>query len=159
MGGRVVQGRVAASMLKFDSTLGIWSEVAPMPFARIGVAACAIGSAIFTFGGAAAGGARSDSVFRYDTETNTWSTLPKMPHRAHCHSANVLCGKVYNVGVGKAGRKVLRFDPVSGVWSTMMKTLHDKEGSATYVLRGCLYAAGGPHQSSGVECYDVPSNT
>jgi N-acetylneuraminic acid mutarotase len=40
-----------ASVLKFDSTQGTWSEVASLPSARVGLAACSVGNNIYVFGG------------------------------------------------------------------------------------------------------------
>jgi hypothetical protein len=40
-----------ATVLKYDSTQGTWTQVAPMPEARYDAAGCAVGSDIFVFGG------------------------------------------------------------------------------------------------------------
>jgi hypothetical protein len=42
---------VTTSVLKYDCMLGTWIEVAPMPGPRYGMAACAVVSAIYVFGG------------------------------------------------------------------------------------------------------------
>jgi N-acetylneuraminic acid mutarotase len=67
-------GQVTASVLKFDSALGGWSQVAPIPEKGYDLVACAVGSDIFVFGGDGAEHDMQDSVFRYDTLADTWST-------------------------------------------------------------------------------------
>jgi N-acetylneuraminic acid mutarotase len=131
-----------------------------MPEARRCHAACAIGRDIYVFGGSI----RFEDqafVFKYDTVTDTWSTLAPMPLRCSSHSVSVLDGdQVYVVGAGRDGEDVLHFDTVSGVWSTLGATLNRKDGSATFVLGGCLYVAGGNGASSTVvDRYDVASDT
>jgi hypothetical protein len=154
------RGTPSASVLKFDSMRGTWSQVEPMPEARRVYAACAIGSIIYVFGGRSDLG-RQTSVFKLDTEANTWSTLAPMPLPCSYCSVSVLNGNmVYIVGAGNDGKGVLRFDTASGVWSTLGATSTDKHCSATFVLGGCLYVAGGgasPHSSG--ERYDVATDT
>jgi hypothetical protein len=160
--GGVNDGAVSASVHKFDSMQGTWSQVAPMPAVRYGHAACSIGSDIYVFGGADGGDRAEASVFKFDTEANEWSTMALMPHACSWHSASVLSGLVYIVGAGgiNHGRGVLRFDPASAVWSTLAPTLASREDGASFVVGGCLHAAGGhDDQRSRLERYDVASDT
>jgi hypothetical protein len=152
-----VLGGSEGSTLKFDSTQGTWSEVAPMPERRHGCAACAVGIDIYVFGGQEDREEQA-SVFKYDTMADEWSTLAPMPCTCALHSASVLDGMVYIMGVGYMSSEVLRFDPTSGVWSTLTHTLNVHVASTSFVLGGCLYVAGGC-DSSGVERYDVATNT
>jgi kelch-like protein 1/4/5 len=148
------------SVLKFDSTQGTWSDCAPMPAARYDLAACAIQSDIFVFGGYCnVLDCDQASVFKYDTVADTWSTLAPMPHASSDHSASVLGGMVYIVGAGD-GSEVLRFDPASGAWSTLAPTLNARNLCCTFVSGGYLYAAGGHGISaSSNERYDTTTNT
>jgi hypothetical protein len=128
-----------------------------MPMARCRFATCSIGSDIYVFGGVSDSYHLEASVFKYDTETNEWITLPSMPLACAWISASVLDAQVYIVGAGMNGRDVLRFDPVSAAWSTQAPTKDSRKEGASFVLDGCLFAAGGPVSS--VERYDVASNT
>jgi N-acetylneuraminic acid mutarotase len=67
--------QLTANVIKFDSSQGIWSEVAPMPNALHSFAACALGSDIYVFGGSTHDNTLGNqrSVFKYDTETDNWS--------------------------------------------------------------------------------------
>jgi kelch-like protein 24/35 len=113
--GGILGGAASASVLKFDSARGVWSQVVPMPAARCALAACAVGSGIYTFGGRDADQEDQTSVFKYNTVANTWSALAPMPVESSYHSASVLDGLIYIVGAGELSEDVLRFDPASGV--------------------------------------------
>jgi hypothetical protein len=107
--------------------------------------------------------ADQDTVLKYDTETNEWSTRAPMPDVYSGHGDNefiacVIDGLVYFVGAGVSGCDVLRFDPVSGVWSTLAPMLNNRwAGGRLYATGGCLYVAGG--QQSSTERYDAASDT
>jgi hypothetical protein len=131
-----------------------------MPSARYDAAACVIGSTIFVVGGADEDNAQ-DSLFKYDTEADEWSTLAPMPHACCGHSTSVFGNLVYIVGIMSHGSDFFSVDPVSGAWSTLAPTLHNRFCGTSFVLAGCLYAAGGfqPSSVSSVERYDVVSGT
>jgi hypothetical protein len=159
--------RFTASVHKYDSTQGTWSEVAPMPEPRLYLAACAIGSDLYVFGGFRTRTDPQASAFKYDTEANTWSTLAPMPRRLFSHSASAIDGLIYIVGVGDMydfGRDFLRFDPATGAWTILAPTLYGRRHGVSFVLNKKLYAAGGSpagdsEEGSTVECYDVATNT
>jgi hypothetical protein len=141
-------GRIIASTLKFDTTQGTWSEVAPMPEAREHFASCAMGSDIYIFGGHDddhIDEEPQDAVFKYDTETNTWSTLAPMPSSCAGNNASVLDGLIYVAGFGDNVDEVRSFDPVTDAWSTLAPTLPNSRGifGRTFVLDSCLCALGG----------------
>jgi hypothetical protein len=120
---------------------------------------------IFVFGGEddvdEDGGTEiQDSVLKYDTEADEWSTLAPMPRETSEHSTSVHEGLVYIVGAVN-GHEVFRFDPVSGVWTPLAPTMRNRQSGTSFVLSGSLYAAGGcePSSISSVERYDVASDT
>jgi hypothetical protein len=157
--GGVDYGRRITSVLKFDSTQRTWSQVAPMPAVGCGLAACAVLSDIYVFGGADGGNQNQTSIFKFDTEANEWSTLAPMPHACAYQCASVLDGMVYIVGIGANGREFLCFTPITSVCSTLAPTLCNRKHGGSFVLDGCLYAAGGAGSIPSVECYDMSSNT
>jgi N-acetylneuraminic acid mutarotase len=146
--------------LKFDSTQGTWSAIAPAPGFIFKSAAVAVGTDIYVFGGETEGDEYDDedSVMKYDTLADAWSTLGPMPHARAEHSASVCNGLVYIVGESD-GRELLCFDPASAEWSTLAPTLRGRQNCATFVLGGILYAAGGRSDISSVEFYDVATDT
>jgi N-acetylneuraminic acid mutarotase len=157
LGGMYDASRTAGE-LKFVSTRGTWSEVAAMPESRWALAACALGSDIYVFGGYDINNIRQNSIFKYDTVDNAWSTLAPMPTYCVNHSVSVLEGLVYIVGAGVNGRELLRFDPVYGVWITLAPTAMRCNYGASFVLDGCVYVVGGVDDRN-VERYDVTNDT
>jgi hypothetical protein len=153
LGGRVLaNGDDVASVFKFDSAQGTWSEVAPMPGPKSRLLGCTIGSDIFVFEGV--------HVYRYDTAMDTWSKVGRIPH-AYGHSATVLDGLIYIVGTFGV---ILCFDPVTETWDTLALTLQKKFGGTSFVVGGHLYATGsyatsGYTYDAAVELYHVASDT
>jgi hypothetical protein len=158
-GRRMIEGFMTgtASALKFDSTYGTWSEIAPLPEARDNFAACAIENNIYVFGGFYENEPRA-SVFKYDTVTNTWSTLAPMPDCSVHHCAIVLDGLVFLLGAGRTCSELYRFEPASGVWNTLASP-GSAEDAACFVAGGCLYVAGGFDHGARVLRYDAVADT
>jgi N-acetylneuraminic acid mutarotase len=78
-----------------------------MPNALCGSASCAVGTDIYIFGGADRNGANQDSLFKYDTLKNEWSTLASMISCEIYTSATLIGEVVYILGAGYYGREVL----------------------------------------------------
>jgi hypothetical protein len=133
-----------------------------MPEPRYEFAACLVGSDIYVFGGLTNAseqcGRAHDSVFKYDTETDKWSTLAPMPVSDHGMSAIALGGLLYIGGVGDTVCEFMSYDPVTGVWSNLASLAYECHHGAFFVLGGCLYAAGGKSTESIVQRYDVTTN-
>jgi hypothetical protein len=160
---------VTTGVHKYDSVQNSWSEVAPMLGPRYNFAACVVGNHIYVIGGCRRlnsnlenmPSSEQQSLFKYDTETDEWSTLPPMPEKEHGISAIELDGFIYIVGAGD-GFRMLRFDPASGAWSSLSELRNFRYHCASFVLGGYLYAAGGAADDFGafsVERYDVAANT
>jgi hypothetical protein len=153
---------VTTSVRKYDSMQGTWSTVANMPEPRCDFAACIVGNNIYVIGGCEVedfSSSEQQSVFKYDTETNEWSTLAPMPDKAHGHCAIELNGLVYIVGAGGSGKKLLRFDPASGVWSNLAKLLQGHYHGGSFALGGYLYAVSGEVDAWKVGRYYVAADT
>jgi N-acetylneuraminic acid mutarotase len=146
-----------ASVLKFDSVQGTWSQITPMPEARWSFAACAVGSDIYVFGGfdSELDYRPQASVFKLDTVANDWNTLALMPRSSCVNSASVVDGLICVVGSTVAHC----FDPLSGDWSTIAPTITSRFDAASFALGGCVYVAGGSGEKSSVERYDPASDT
>jgi len=70
-------------MYRFDSARGHWESVAyrdgsAPPSPRSYVAMTSIGRTIYVFGGCP-GHSRSNELFAFDTETNSWTLMPTNP--------------------------------------------------------------------------------
>jgi len=71
----------------------------PMPTARSGIAAAALGGRIYVFGGESPAGTFDENE-RYDPETDSWETMAPMPTARHGLGAAVVGGTVYVIGGG-----------------------------------------------------------
>ena len=76
-----------------------WRREAPVPEARGGTGAAAIGSTIVSVGGEAPGGTVR-SVYAYDVVRRRWSRLPDLPTPRHGLGVAALGDRVYVIGGG-----------------------------------------------------------
>jgi hypothetical protein len=146
-----VLGGVVDQIFKFDSIQGTWSEPTRAPDIMHLSAVVAVDNDIYVF-------SKWNSVYKFDTLLEEWSTLASMPHACYKYTASVLSGIVYIVGAGISRKQVMRFDPASAEWSTLASTIKDRRNGASFVLNGILHAAGGNVDSS-VERYNVDTDT
>ena len=120
------------------------------------------------------GGSNIDAVFssveRYDTLTNSWTTVAPMSTARQKHAVAALDGKLYACGGWHVSNRtaltsVERYDPDTDSWETVapMKTARSESSAA--VLDGKLYVAGGQSEPldistiiSTVERYDPSAN-
>lgn len=83
-----------------------WTNLAPLPTARGGVATGILGPKIYVFGGEGNPANGSRGVFSnnevYDTRTNTWEELAPMPVPRHGTGAVGIRGVIYIPGGGVA---------------------------------------------------------
>jgi N-acetylneuraminic acid mutarotase len=85
----------------FDFSTGTWTQgLAPLPTARGGFAAAALGNEVLVIGGEG-GGSTFSTVEAYNTQTNTWRTLAPMPTARHGIQAAECNGGVYIAAGGK----------------------------------------------------------
>jgi N-acetylneuraminic acid mutarotase len=85
----------------FDFSTGTWAQgLAPLPTARGGFAAAALGNEVLIIGGEG-GGSTFSTVEAYNTQTNSWRTLAPMPTARHGIQAAECNGGVYIAAGGK----------------------------------------------------------
>jgi N-acetylneuraminic acid mutarotase len=76
-----------------------WRRHAPVPGKRGGTAAAAVGRYVVSVGGEEPRGTIA-SVFRFDSDANTWDALPPLPTPRHGLGAATVAGVVYAIGGG-----------------------------------------------------------
>jgi hypothetical protein len=132
-----------------------------MPEPRCDFATCVVGDDVYVIGGCLEDDPSTEqqTLFKYDTETDEWSTLAPMPESEHGHNAMEVNRAFYIVGAGEMGRDLLRFDPASGVWSVLAQLLQLRYHGGSFLLGGYMYAAGGKGDAWKVERYDVAADT
>jgi N-acetylneuraminic acid mutarotase len=142
-----------------------WATVAPMPTARLQLAA-ATGpdGRIYAIGGVNGGnGSPSlNTVEVYTPSTNSWATVASMPTaRAGLAAATGPDGRIYAVGDTGSGNTAEAYTPGTNSWATVasMPTARGLLAAATGP-DGRIYAIGGNHGSgvvNTVEAYDTKS--
>jgi hypothetical protein len=185
LGGRSPSGHPLSLVEKYSPSSDTWSAVAPLPAARRDHVAVAVGSFMYILGGNLLHGATStvlkfdfiqgtwsdiyafsgedeageqqDSVFKYDTVANIWSTLAPMPFSSRGLSASVLDGMVYIMG--DVSYNVWRFQPSLGAWSVLMPMSRVRHFCTSFARKGSLYVAGGIRNGHSVERYDVATDS
>jgi N-acetylneuraminic acid mutarotase len=86
----------------YDPVAGSWSTGPNLPSARYGAAAAVDGSRLYVIGGD--GGptrpeeVSTSTVFRFDANTGTWSTLPPVSSPRYASGATVKRGMIYTAG-------------------------------------------------------------
>jgi N-acetylneuraminic acid mutarotase len=76
-----------------------WTEHAPLPTARSGIAAATVDNRIYVFGGEGPEGSFDESEV-YDPANDTWSAATPMPTARHGLGAAVVDGVIYVIGGG-----------------------------------------------------------
>jgi N-acetylneuraminic acid mutarotase len=157
--------RNLSTVLKLDSQLQTWIEVAPMPAKHFAAGVCVVGSDIYIFGGLNYDGEATSTSFRYSTETYTWVTLVPMPKAKCGHSVCVLDGLIYVMGgddtTGILG-SVHRFDPAANSWNAVAPMSVARGAFCAFVLNGSIHVVGGQNSAGRVksmERYCVASDS
>jgi N-acetylneuraminic acid mutarotase len=91
----------------FDPQTNLWSRLESMPLNSSGASAAALNGAIYVFGGETKNypweQARTfTSNYRYDPETNYWTSEPDMPTPRHGLAAMAFDGMIFVIGGGEA---------------------------------------------------------
>lgn len=136
----------APEVFVFDPATNTWSPRSPMPIgtARGASLIAAIGPKIYVAGGLRSG-VSVDDFSVYDTETDTWTTLPRVPVPRDHGGAAAIDGRFYAI----AGRntallgRVDVFDPATGAWSSRAPLPLPRGGFALAVFDGRIVVAGG----------------
>src|SRR5439155_601932 len=84
---------------EYDPASNTWTTKAPMPTARCGLAAAAVGGKIYAIGGGNDNG-NLNVVEEYDPASNTWTTKAPMPTARFALPAAAVGGKIYAIGGG-----------------------------------------------------------
>jgi len=141
----------AASFARDASSIALpdvhngWKARAPMPTARLGPVAAAIGTKIYVIGGYGASGVLGINEI-YDTVANTWKTGARMPTPRWVAGVAVVKGIAYVIGGNTGGAQtgvVEAYDPAKNAWSTKapMPTSRDSlsaasDGTFVYAIGG-----------------------
>src|SRR5580700_2020353 len=84
----------AVGIQRTPQSKGSWTTRAPMPTARVGLAAVVVNNILYTVGGGSAVGG-GNKLEAYDPVTNTWTTKAPMPTARYGLAAGVINGILY----------------------------------------------------------------
>lgn len=112
-------GQAARPSMAKDIGL-VWEVMAPLPAGRVFNAVIPSGSWVFVIGGTSdAGGATpTDTVYRYDTAANTWTTMTAMPAALSQIDGIDIGGVIYIPG-GDPDSNTYAYTVATNSWATM----------------------------------------
>lgn len=166
----------------YDPVANSWTTKAPMPTARQGLSAAAVGDVIYAIGGDNVVTCGSCNGFKvlatveaYDRLANTWSTKSSMAVGRERFSTAVVNGIVYAVGGlvtdnsvtpawVKSTATVEAYNPATNSWTTKASMASVRSDVHVVALNGIIYAIAGrkdtyPPELLSVEAYDPVANT
>ncbi|MGH2659736.1 MAG: Kelch repeat-containing protein, partial [Actinomycetota bacterium] len=163
-----------SSAAVYDPAQNAWTSLTPMPTARSGAAAQAIGGLIYVAGGMGADGASLNTFEVYDPQTDSWITAAPMTTRRDNPGSAVLNGMLYIFGgrtrnadgstVDAALTSVEMYNPTTNTWSARAPMPSGRRtmvvgtiGGRAQVMGGEV--PGGAGVSSANEEYDPVTDT
>lgn len=156
VGGTTVAGTAAsrpglATLSVYDPATRQWSAAAPLPTARLGLAATAIGGNLYALGGQQ-NGISLKTAERYDTQTNAWSALPALPEARRNLAAAGREGTIYalgGIGTAESSNSVQIYDTAANRWSGGPALAAGASGLGAAAVNGKLYVLGGAKDQLG----------
>jgi N-acetylneuraminic acid mutarotase len=162
--------RDVGTMHIYDPASGRWSTGAPMsPGRERGAGGVAtVAGRIYYLGGLRLPQVAVPWVDVYDTATDSWTSLPDMPHARDHVAVAAMGGAIYVMG-GRVADPALsvaatdRYDIATGAWTTELAPMPTpRAGAAVAPLGGELVVIGGSHDYVSlrtVEAYDVATDS
>ena len=101
VGGRTVGGGNRASHEVYEVREDRWRSAAPLPQAQGGLAAASLGDRLYAFGGeyfGPDGGGVYPECWVYNPDSDSWDSLPDMPHPRHGLGAVAIDSHIYVIG-------------------------------------------------------------
>jgi hypothetical protein len=113
----------------------------PNPVEKAGAAVW--GKKIYTFGGSYTEGHYSDRLFVFDTETNVWTELAKMPEAKET-KGEIIDGKLYVIGgfSGVVSKRIDVYDIQANTWSWLLSLQQNVSAHATAIRENRIWIAG-----------------
>jgi hypothetical protein len=150
----LIGGRVVKNVNIFDPATNIWTLGAVSPIELNHFQAVVFNNEIYAicaFKGSYPNEVPVDNVYKYNTQTNTWTTGILIPPARRRGSAGVVLfqNKFYIVGGIKNGHIdgwvpwVDVYDPVTGAWQTLPDAPVARDHFMATLINGKIYAAGG----------------
>jgi len=172
-------------LLVYNTTSDCWDYKTPMPTARYGLTTTAVNGKIYAIGGAkhvpngcVPPAEPLDVVEVYDTDADSWETLPPMPTPRYFLGSAAIMNKIYVIGgsyrtfpdeYGNC-KKVEVFDTMSQTWDNVASLSYPRSLMGTVTIDNEIYIIGGTYENyennnnnlvvtNKVERYSVAANT
>ncbi|MFT3784992.1 MAG: kelch repeat-containing protein [Tepidisphaeraceae bacterium] len=141
----------------FDPVTNTWTRVADAPLELTHAGTAADNRYLYVAGGYPPGAQgptgpqafATNQVFRYDTQTNTWSTLPSLPAARGSGRLAMVGRKLYYFGGSTASRAdvadmwSLDLDNTAAGWTTRASMPAPRNHFGSAVVNGMIYAVAG----------------
>ena len=174
IGGNTDAGLTIGANDAYDPATNTWMSRNPMPTPRNHPAGGAVGGKVYIVGGRQAapniGGfisSNTDVVEEYDSATNAWRAMTKMPTARSGHGWTTHQGRIYVAGgevrnslTDALFRAVEVFDPSTNEWYTLPSMPTARHGVNLAALGNRLFAIGGhlAFAATGGEELHTPAN-
>jgi len=166
-------GGVLSDLQRYDPVTDTWTTLASMPTARAGAVAAVVDNNLFVIGGRLSaagpcnGGPYLATVEKYDTDTDTWSTVAPLPSPRSDLAAVAHGGKVFVfggcTGTASVTSEVDMYNPETNTWTTGLAPMPTARASLVAGHSGQrVYAIGGWNGGSAVnvnEVYNIAANS
>lgn len=166
-GNSSTTGYCVNTIYKFDpDTDTITTLSATLPVALFGIAACAVGSNIYLFGGTTNSYYNDysfnhvvNTIYKYDTVNDLITTLTTtVPVSFHTGAAQYVNNYIY-LFCGES-EKLYKFDPIAEtITDTSISTYRAKAGSGNCLIENYIYYFGGSTYSNGYNSTGVRGNS
>ncbi len=148
-----------------------WTQKAPMPTARSGLAMATVDGKIYCIGGNTGGGGNPGTNEMYNPETDIWTTKAPMPTHRSYFAIAVYQDKIYCIGgldghfsntqatwgTGCTVNEV--YDPATNTWTTKAPMPTARWHLQANVINGMIYLVGGEPNGTLNEAYDPTTDT
>ncbi|HUS15921.1 MAG TPA: S-layer homology domain-containing protein, partial [Chloroflexia bacterium] len=135
---------IVADSYRYDS--GMWTPLAPLPEARWLASAVSDGTYIYIVNGTNLLSRSQSTLYRYDPQTDSYTTVATSPTATNAQAAVYLDGKIYRIGgyLSAGGtNSVDVYTVASNTWAAGPAYPFPVQGPAAVAWGGYIYTAGG----------------
>ncbi len=149
--GGFSNGSLSANSYKFDGTT--WTLIAPLPVALSGATAVNDGTSIYILGGFNSPPTAVNTLYKYDSVTNSYATLAPFTTGTSSHGTAYLGGKIYKFAgdvIGGLPTSALEiYDVATNTWTAGANYPVVQGNLSSFAQGNYIYGAGGYNSFEG----------